>query len=162
MAFDMQDDSRCNETNRKKMSRHKKCSRERRLSHSSKQVKGTCPVESRSSNHSRCRPHFSDEEFIVFCFKEDGAFDVVKNGKPEAASSLDCTSRNSPRPVNRKVSDSVVYFLNMLNYKIKTKPPKKKKEKKVNLISGLLLFDQNSLIMARIQKELKGVAIRRG
>ncbi|CAB4311577.1 unnamed protein product [Prunus armeniaca] len=102
MAFDMQDDSRCDDTNRKKMSRHKKCSRERRLSHSSKQVNGTCPVESRSSNNSRCRPHFSDEEFIVFCFKEDGAFDVVKNGKPEAASSIDCTSRNSPRPVNRK------------------------------------------------------------
>ncbi|BFG32943.1 hypothetical protein CerSpe_192170 [Prunus speciosa] len=104
MAFDMQDDSRCNETNTKKMSRHKKCSREGRLSHSSKQVKGSCPVESRSSNNSRCRPHFSDEEFIVFCFKEDGAFDVVKNGKPEAASSIDCTSRNSPRPVNRKLN----------------------------------------------------------
>ncbi|KAI5313823.1 PREDICTED: BREAKING OF ASYMMETRY IN THE STOMATAL [Prunus dulcis] len=47
---------------------------------------------------------FIDEEFIVFCFKEDGALDIVKNGKPEAPSRIGCTSRNSPRPVNRELN----------------------------------------------------------
>ncbi|CAN6717624.1 unnamed protein product [Malus baccata var. baccata] len=104
MAFDTQGESRSNETG-KKMSRHKKCDTERRLRHSPKQVKdSSSPVENTSSNDSSCRPHFSDEEeYIVFCFKEDGAFEVVKNGKVEASNVRDCASRNSPRHVNRKL-----------------------------------------------------------
>ncbi|XP_018501102.2 protein BREAKING OF ASYMMETRY IN THE STOMATAL LINEAGE [Pyrus x bretschneideri] len=92
MAFDMLGESRSNETG-KKMSRQKNCDRERRLRHSTKQAKDTS-----------CRPRFSDEEYIVFCFKEDGAFEVVKNGKLEASNTIDCASRNSPRPANRKLS----------------------------------------------------------
>ncbi|TQD74397.1 hypothetical protein C1H46_040064 [Malus baccata] len=90
MAFDTLGESRSNETG-KKMSRHENCDRERRLRHSPKQAKDTS-----------CRPRFSDEEYIVFCFKEDGAFEVVKNGRVEASNTIDCASRNSPRPANRK------------------------------------------------------------
>lgn len=53
-------------------------------------------------------PHFEDEDYIVFCFKEDGAFDVMKDSciKPEAASNcIDCKARSSSRPVNRQVSN---------------------------------------------------------
>ena len=54
-----------------------------------------------------------DEDYIVFCFREDGDFDIVKNGKisidemPDC--SLDRTSR-STRAVNRKVSDKKLNF----------------------------------------------------
>ncbi|XP_050224578.1 protein BREAKING OF ASYMMETRY IN THE STOMATAL LINEAGE isoform X2 [Mercurialis annua] len=41
--------------------------------------------------------HFQDEEFIVFCFREDGAFDVVKDYKSDSA------NKNS-RSVNRKLN----------------------------------------------------------
>uniref|UniRef100_A0A2N9J7M8 Uncharacterized protein n=1 Tax=Fagus sylvatica TaxID=28930 RepID=A0A2N9J7M8_FAGSY len=44
-----------------------------------------------------------DEDYIVFCFREDGAFDVVKDGKPETSNRFDCTSRSS-RPVSRKLN----------------------------------------------------------
>lgn len=50
-----------------------------------------------------CRPHLQDEEYIVFCFGEDGGFDVVKECKsPETF--LHFTANNtSPRSVNRKL-----------------------------------------------------------
>ncbi|KAF2312899.1 hypothetical protein GH714_040958 [Hevea brasiliensis] len=48
-------------------------------------------------------PHFQDEDYIVFCFKEDGAFDVVKDGKLEALELFDSGNR-SPRPVVRKLN----------------------------------------------------------
>lgn len=47
----------------------------------------------------------ADEDYIVFCFREDGAFDVikdVKSVKPEPHCGLDLNSRNS-RLMNRKV-----------------------------------------------------------
>lgn len=53
---------------------------------------------------SSCSP-FSDEDYIVFCFREDGAFDVIKDGKcvkSKPPSDIYGRSKNS-RPVNRKV-----------------------------------------------------------
>ncbi|XP_031287563.1 protein BREAKING OF ASYMMETRY IN THE STOMATAL LINEAGE [Pistacia vera] len=52
-------------------------------------------------------PHFTDEDYIVFCFREDGAFDVVKDCKSETPTnqidSFDCTStRRSSWPLNQK------------------------------------------------------------
>ncbi|KAK0586460.1 hypothetical protein LWI29_007324 [Acer saccharum] len=45
-----------------------------------------------------------DEDYIVFCFSEDGAFDVVKDGKSEPSSNhIDCT-KSSSWPVNRKIN----------------------------------------------------------
>ncbi|KAH8487272.1 hypothetical protein Peur_069395 [Populus x canadensis] len=54
-----------------------------------------------------CRPHLQDEEYIVFCFGEDGGFDVVKECKsPETF--LHFTANNtSPRSVNRKEEEAV-------------------------------------------------------
>ncbi|KAF2282960.1 hypothetical protein GH714_043277 [Hevea brasiliensis] len=41
---------------------------------------------------------------IVFCFKEDGAFDVVIDGKSEEPLKLFDSGNTSPRPVNRKLN----------------------------------------------------------
>ncbi|KAM4106829.1 hypothetical protein ACJW30_04G092400 [Castanea mollissima] len=104
MSFDKKGDSKVNQNN-KKMSWHKKRSKEKRSKLSStqqpKDSSNNIPVEN-VADEARW-PHFSDEEYIVFCFREDGAFDVVKDGKPETSKPFDCTSRNS-RPVNRKLN----------------------------------------------------------
>ncbi|KAB5524758.1 hypothetical protein DKX38_022507 [Salix brachista] len=51
------------------------------------------------------RPHSQDEEYIVFCFGEDGGFDVVKEWKSsETLGCLDTANCTSPRSVHRKVS----------------------------------------------------------
>ncbi|CAL5441532.1 unnamed protein product [Camellia sinensis] len=34
-------------------------------------------------------PHFGDEDYIVFCFKEDGVIHVVQDGKPEVSDHVD-------------------------------------------------------------------------
>lgn len=98
-----------NQTSKKK-SRHKsRRSKERQSKLSSTQTKDAISVENGSVDDS-CWPHFSDEDYIVFCFREDGAFDVVKDGKPETSNRFDCMSRSS-RTVNRKVSQSAVFLL---------------------------------------------------
>nr|XP_023878474.1 protein BREAKING OF ASYMMETRY IN THE STOMATAL LINEAGE [Quercus suber] len=111
MSFDKKGDSKANQNN-KKMSWHKKRSKEKRPKLSStqqpKDSNNNIPVEN-GADEARW-PHFSDEEYIVFCFREDGAFDVVKDGKPETSKPFDCTSRNS-RPVNRKdEEEDCIYF----------------------------------------------------
>ncbi|KAG6675381.1 hypothetical protein I3843_15G093200 [Carya illinoinensis] len=91
-----------NQTSKKK-SRHKsRRSKERQSKLSSTQTKDAISVENGSVDDS-CWPHFSDEDYIVFCFREDGAFDVVKDGKPETSNRFDCMSRSS-RTVNRKLN----------------------------------------------------------
>lgn len=102
-------DSRVHQTS-KKTSRHKiRLSKERQQKLSSTQIKDAITVENGSVDDSRW-PHFSDEDYIVFCFREDGAFDVVKDGKPETSNRFDCISRSS-RTVNRKVGQSSVCLL---------------------------------------------------
>ncbi|XP_062105031.1 protein BREAKING OF ASYMMETRY IN THE STOMATAL LINEAGE-like isoform X2 [Humulus lupulus] len=69
-----------------------------------------------SSDEDSNWPNFADEDYIIFCFREDGAFQVVKNNGnktdnhdqlPIPSSCLDhhtsSSSRNS-RPVNRKLN----------------------------------------------------------
>ncbi|KAI9173870.1 hypothetical protein LWI28_007918 [Acer negundo] len=54
-----------------------------------------------------------DEDYIVFCFSEDGAFDVVKDGKSEPSSNhIDCTRRSS-WPVNRKYEEEDAVYLDI-------------------------------------------------
>lgn len=110
IAFEMKGNRRVNQTT-------KKTSRQRRVRNKEKPPKlsSTQAIDSNIAvengpDDDSCWPHFSDEDYIVFCFREDGAFDVVKDGKPEASSRFDCTSR-SPRPINRKVRKSAVYIL---------------------------------------------------
>lgn len=67
----------------------------------------TVSMQNKSNNSGW--PHFQDEDFIVFCFKENGAFDVVKDGKPEAFELFD-SGKRSPRPVIRKVSKDFISF----------------------------------------------------
>ncbi|CAL5445027.1 unnamed protein product [Camellia sinensis] len=50
-------------------------------------------------------PNFADEDYIVFCFKEDGAIHVVKDGKPEVSDHVDRMTRSSTRPINHKYSE---------------------------------------------------------
>ncbi|KAG8639000.1 hypothetical protein MANES_14G089000v8 [Manihot esculenta] len=52
--------------------------------------------------------HFQDEDYIVFCFKEDGTFDVVKDSKSEEALELFDSGNRNPRPVIRKLNYSKV------------------------------------------------------
>ncbi|XP_061988534.1 protein BREAKING OF ASYMMETRY IN THE STOMATAL LINEAGE isoform X2 [Rosa rugosa] len=125
MAFDYQRDFGENERVRNKNmspSRHKNSnlSARRRLRHDPKQVKEIAstsrissttsrPVRYQSSDEeSSCRhlPHFADEDqdYIVFCFKEDGAFEVEKNVKPEGQNCRDSTSSKNSRQINRKLN----------------------------------------------------------
>lgn len=80
----------------KKISRHRK--------HSSPQAKDVV-VEKKTTTtgDSSSWPQFEDEDYIVFCFKEDGAFDVIKNGNnSDTSHCIDLVSTSS-RPVSRKV-----------------------------------------------------------
>ncbi|KAK2663436.1 hypothetical protein Ddye_002010 [Dipteronia dyeriana] len=54
-----------------------------------------------------------DEDYIVFCFSEDGGFDVVKDVKSEPSSNhIDCTRRSS-WPVNRKYEEEDAVYLDI-------------------------------------------------
>ncbi|KAI8543132.1 hypothetical protein RHMOL_Rhmol08G0194500 [Rhododendron molle] len=49
----------------------------------------------------------TDEDYIVFCFREDGAIHVVKDGEREASDQIDRVNQSSTRHVNhRKVGSS--------------------------------------------------------
>ncbi|GFY85679.1 hypothetical protein Acr_04g0004170 [Actinidia rufa] len=50
-------------------------------------------------------PRLADEDYIVFCFREDGAIHVVKDGKKTEwpSNRVDGVDRSPTRPVNRKV-----------------------------------------------------------
>lgn len=124
MAFDIHDhgDSGGNDIGWNKNvspSGHRKWnqSTRRRLSHDPKQVSSSSaswPVRNQSSDEeSSCRqlPHFADEDqdYIVFCFKEDGEFDVVKNVKQEGHNSMDSSSSKNSRAINRKVRHHFVF-----------------------------------------------------
>ena len=105
-GLDKKGGSKVNETN-KKMSRHKKRNKEKKPKLSSTQSKDSNNIPVENGSDDTRWPHFSDEDYIVFCFREDGAFDVVKDGKPETSNRFDCTSRSS-RPVSRKVSNTTM------------------------------------------------------
>ncbi|KAK3225475.1 hypothetical protein Dsin_005337 [Dipteronia sinensis] len=54
-----------------------------------------------------------DEDYIVYCFSEDGGFDVVKDGRSEPSSNhIDCTRRSS-WPVNRKYEEEDAVYLDI-------------------------------------------------
>ena len=57
------------------------------------------PVENGPADDSRW-PHFSDEDYIVFCFRENGGFDVVKE-----------TSRSVNRKVGSNSTDLCLLYL---------------------------------------------------
>lgn len=85
-AFDKRNDNRVY---------HNKLSRPR------KRCSNKTPVRHRMEKHKDEASLSADEDYIVFCFREDGAFDVMKDGKSEG------NPRNS-RPVNRKVNRKAI------------------------------------------------------
>ncbi|XVF49904.1 hypothetical protein PTKIN_Ptkin04bG0053400 [Pterospermum kingtungense] len=98
MVFETKDETR-DKKRTKRVSRRNRYNKDRQLNQSPKVSRNTASVENGGDNSSW--PCFSDEEYIVFCFREDGAFDVVKdNSKSEDSNE---SSRNS-RPVNRKLN----------------------------------------------------------
>ncbi|XWS51264.1 hypothetical protein CRYUN_Cryun12cG0161800 [Craigia yunnanensis] len=98
MVFETKDDTRDKKSN-KRLSRQNRCDKDRQLNLSPTVSKNTASVENGSDNSSWTP--FSDEEYIVFCFREDGAFDVVKdNSKSEESNQ----SSRSSRPLNRKLN----------------------------------------------------------
>lgn len=105
-------------------------------------------------------PRFADEDYIVFCFGEDGTFDVIKDGKGGASDHINCMtreSRSSSRPVNRKVSNKLCEFILTFDVFAKLKNRRKKKTS----IHGFFLFNgKNSSIMARMKKEITAMAVR--
>ncbi|XWS60400.1 hypothetical protein CRYUN_Cryun07bG0033400 [Craigia yunnanensis] len=98
MVFETKDDTRDKKSN-KRPSRRNRCNKDRQLNQSPTVSSNTVSVENGSDNSSW--PCFSDEEYIVFCFREDGAFDVVKdNSKSEESNQ----SSRSSWPVNPKLN----------------------------------------------------------
>ncbi|XVF08890.1 hypothetical protein REPUB_Repub07fG0043200 [Reevesia pubescens] len=85
MVFETKDDTKDKKCN-KRLSRRNRCNKDRQLNLSTPTVsRNIASVENGSSDcDNGSWPCFSDEEYIVFCFREDGAFDVVKdNNKSE-------------------------------------------------------------------------------
>ncbi|XP_034673198.1 protein BREAKING OF ASYMMETRY IN THE STOMATAL LINEAGE [Vitis riparia] len=83
-----------------------KCTRRTQVMRSPKQSLDSREDDSGGINGSRW-PRFADEDYIVFCFGEDGTFDVIKDGKGGASDHINCMtreSRSSSRPVNRKLN----------------------------------------------------------
>lgn len=94
-VFDTKSIASKGKENSKKMSRQRK--------HSSPQAKDVVETKKATAADDSSWPQFEDEDYIVFCFKENGAFDVIKNGNnSETSHSIDLVSTSS-RPVNRKV-----------------------------------------------------------
>ncbi|XP_028753757.1 protein BREAKING OF ASYMMETRY IN THE STOMATAL LINEAGE [Neltuma alba] len=101
MAVDKRKDSRVNHGYDKKLTRP---SKKRETKNRREKDKKEASVEL-TLDDSSWSP-FADEDYIVFCFREDGAFDVIKDGKSvksEPPCGFDGSSRN-PRPVNRKLN----------------------------------------------------------
>ncbi|XP_022738751.1 protein BREAKING OF ASYMMETRY IN THE STOMATAL LINEAGE-like [Durio zibethinus] len=92
MVFETKDETRDKKRN-KRLSRRNRCNNDRQLKQSPTVSRIDTPVENGNDNSSW--PRFSDEEYIVFCFREDGAFDVVMDNIKSEESSL---------PVNRKLN----------------------------------------------------------
>ncbi|GFZ16960.1 hypothetical protein Acr_26g0002300 [Actinidia rufa] len=81
-----------------------KCNQERDSSPSSTQATNSRRDENRILDDSSWT-RFADEDYIVFCFRKDGAIHVVKDGKkPKGLSdSVDGVDRSPTRPVNPKL-----------------------------------------------------------
>ncbi|KAK9278597.1 hypothetical protein L1049_028170 [Liquidambar formosana] len=104
MVFDTKDGTRKSKKKSKRGSRGNKCKQEKqRVTSGSVQAIDTGLAENRSITEDSSWPHFADEDYIVFCFREDGAFDVVKDCKSEGSGHVGCAIK-SPRPVNRKLN----------------------------------------------------------
>lgn len=100
------------------------------------------PKQSRDSGDDSSWPRFEDEEYIVFCFGEDGTFDVVKDGTHGRRE-----SRTSSRPVNRKVSNVLFMFDVFLKFENK---------------NTYDLNAENSLIMVAMKIKIISMAARMG
>ena len=60
-------------------------------------------ISIRNRNGESSRQLCADEDYIVFCFREDGAFDVVKDGETTVHAEILNPEPSNSRPVNRKV-----------------------------------------------------------
>ncbi|XP_038893854.1 protein BREAKING OF ASYMMETRY IN THE STOMATAL LINEAGE [Benincasa hispida] len=100
IVFDTKSSTSRGRENTKKMSRQRK-----RSSPQAKDVLVKNKMVTRTTDDSSW-PQFEDEDYIVFCFKEDGAFDVIKNGNNSETSShcIDLVSTSS-RPLNYSEDD---------------------------------------------------------
>ncbi|KAF8399664.1 hypothetical protein HHK36_015535 [Tetracentron sinense] len=92
------DDTRSSETNRKLVAEDKR--KRKTLVPSSTPMKDNGTVDNEIDSH---WPPLADEDYIVFCFKEDGAFDVVKNEISEASGQEESKTKQL-RSVNRKLN----------------------------------------------------------
>ncbi|TKY73274.1 BREAKING OF ASYMMETRY IN THE STOMATAL LINEAGE [Spatholobus suberectus] len=102
-AFDDKKDNSTNPMHNKNLSRSSKsCNKRRQQNNQIGKEKEGAPIGNRVDDSSWSLS--ADDECIVFCFRDDGAFDVVKDHKSvkyEARRGVDGEHKNS-RPVNRK------------------------------------------------------------
>ncbi|XP_054820898.1 protein BREAKING OF ASYMMETRY IN THE STOMATAL LINEAGE [Prosopis cineraria] len=104
MAVDKRNDNRVSRGNDKKLSQPSKKYNKKRETKNRSEKDKTEASPGHTVDDSSWSPS-ADEDYIVFCFRDDGAFDVIKDGKcvkSELPSGVDGSSRNS-RPVNRKL-----------------------------------------------------------
>lgn len=134
VVFDMMSITSKGKGNCKKMSRHRK--------RSLPQAKDIVVEKKTTMMDSSSRPQFEDEDYIVFCFKEDGALDVIKNGNNSQTSHYIDLVSTSSRPVSRKV---LYTFMSILWYDSKWK---------INKCLCLSL-SFNSLIIVNMTKQPK-------
>ncbi|XVF54479.1 hypothetical protein PTKIN_Ptkin05aG0183600 [Pterospermum kingtungense] len=96
MVFKTKDDTGDYKKSNKRLSRQNRCRKNRQLNQSPTVSKNTASEENGSDNSSCTR--FPDEEYIVFCFREDGAFDVVKDNSKSEESNQSSRSSWPPDP----------------------------------------------------------------
>ncbi|XP_030530796.2 protein BREAKING OF ASYMMETRY IN THE STOMATAL LINEAGE [Rhodamnia argentea] len=88
MGVDQRDESRCNTTMKK------------RSCDAVAKIRGDGAAAMTKTTSWKVLPE--DEDYIVFCFRDDGAFDVVKdNHHSKSSAQVDGATSTAPRPVNR-------------------------------------------------------------
>ena len=127
MAFDTEGERSSKGNNIEANNNKKKSSQHRRLickeeannnSNSNNNNSNSAPSSTNTPHEDSNWPHFADEDYIIFCFREDGAFEIVKNNGnrtyhdqlPSICLDRNTTSSRSSRPVNRKVRTFFLYL----------------------------------------------------
>lgn len=64
-------------------------------------------LQENKADHERESMEPADEDYIVFCFREDGAIHVVKDGETEASDQIDRVNQSSTRHLNHRVSNKL-------------------------------------------------------
>ncbi|KAJ7978777.1 protein BREAKING OF ASYMMETRY IN THE STOMATAL LINEAGE [Quillaja saponaria] len=107
MVFEKKNDTRVNKITSKEFPEPcKRSNKKKQLKIGKERAKESVSIGNKTDDSSK--PHFSSDEYIEFCFGENGAFDFVIDGKDKGKSEHDGHSsvNENPRrsrPINRKL-----------------------------------------------------------